>query len=63
MRSAPGRAQVKGRVAGHGNPVWRDTHQPSAVTAPAVQQCLDAGAALRGMTHMVRAGCAWLGCT
>lgn len=44
--------QVKGRVTGHGNPVWRATHEPAQQTAPAVQACLDAGANLRGITHM-----------
>ncbi len=29
--------QVKGHVTGHGNPTWRETHEPASATAPAVQ--------------------------
>jgi hypothetical protein len=45
-------AQVAGHRTGFGNPVWRDSHPPAACTAPAVQLLLDAGATLRGKTHM-----------
>lgn len=44
--------QVAGHRTGFGNPVWLDTHPPATRTAPAVQALLDAGATLRGKTHM-----------
>ncbi|PNW76486.1 hypothetical protein CHLRE_11g467630v5 [Chlamydomonas reinhardtii] len=43
---------VAGHRTGFGNPVWLDTHPPATRTAPAVQALLDAGATLRGKTHM-----------
>ncbi|GLC35083.1 hypothetical protein PLESTM_000277700 [Pleodorina starrii] len=43
---------VAGHLTGFGNPVWLETHPPAARTAPAVQALLDAGATLRGKTHM-----------
>ncbi|KAG1668983.1 hypothetical protein FOA52_000576 [Chlamydomonas sp. UWO 241] len=43
-------------VAGHptafGNPTWLATHAVPSTTAPAVQRLLDAGASIRGKTHM-----------
>ncbi|MGX9430687.1 MULTISPECIES: amidase [Bradyrhizobium] len=41
---------VAGEVTGGGNPDWLRTHLPAAHSAPAVEQCLAAGAALRGKT-------------
>ncbi|KAG2432169.1 hypothetical protein HXX76_009089 [Chlamydomonas incerta] len=43
---------VSGHRTGFGNPVWLETHPPATRTAPAVQALLDAGATLRGKTHM-----------
>lgn len=42
---------VKGRVAGCGNPEWERTHPPADRHAPALSALLEAGAQLRGMTH------------
>ena len=39
-------------MTGHGNPAWRATHESAEQTALAVQACLDAGAGVRGITHM-----------
>jgi amidase len=41
---------VAGRVAGCGNPSWRDSHPPASVHAVAVEQLLRAGARLVGAT-------------
>ncbi|KAG2439098.1 hypothetical protein HYH02_006620 [Chlamydomonas schloesseri] len=43
---------VAGHRTGFGNPTWLETHPPATRTAPAVQALLDAGATLRGKTHM-----------
>ncbi|MEW5297920.1 MAG: hypothetical protein WDW36_001098 [Sanguina aurantia] len=43
---------VAGHVTGFGSPTWLATHAPATATAPAVQLLLDAGANLRGKTHM-----------
>ncbi|MEJ8473817.1 amidase [Roseibium algae] len=40
------------RVAGNGNPTWKATHGPSAVTASVLAKVLDAGGRLAGFTHM-----------
>lgn len=45
-------SQIKGHVTGFGNPTWKATHGAAAVTARAVQLLLDAGAEVRGKTHM-----------
>lgn len=41
---------VAGHPTGAGNPTWLATHSAPAVTASAVQRCLDAGATLAGKT-------------
>jgi amidase len=41
---------VAGVAACFGNPTWRETHARATATAPAVQACLRAGAALVGVT-------------
>jgi amidase len=41
---------VAGQSACCGNPDWLESHPPADVTAPAVQQLVDAGATLVGMT-------------
>lgn len=42
-------------VAGHrnsaGNPTWLETHGPSENTAPVIEQLIENGATLKGMTH------------
>ncbi|GIL60003.1 hypothetical protein Vafri_14638 [Volvox africanus] len=43
---------VAGHLTGFGNPIWLETHPPATHTAPAVQALLNAGATLRGKTHM-----------
>jgi len=43
---------VAGYRTGFGNPLWLETHPVASSTAPAVQALLDAGATLRGRTHM-----------
>ncbi|KXZ51886.1 hypothetical protein GPECTOR_11g320 [Gonium pectorale] len=43
---------VAGHRTGFGNPLWLETHPPATRTSPAVQALLDAGATLRGKTHM-----------
>ncbi|KAG2488367.1 hypothetical protein HYH03_013056 [Edaphochlamys debaryana] len=43
---------IAGHRTGFGNPTWLETHPPAARTAPAVQALLDAGATMRGKTHM-----------
>ena len=43
---------IEGRVTGFGSPAWVATHDRAAVTARAVSQCADAGAAGVGVTHM-----------
>ncbi|WP_135505846.1 amidase [Roseovarius aestuariivivens] len=42
---------VAGRVAGCGNPEWKQTHLKAEAHAPAVQALLDAGGTCMGMTH------------
>jgi amidase len=41
---------IEGVGSCYGNPRWLDTHAPATRTAPVVQQLLDAGAHLRGVT-------------
>jgi amidase len=41
---------VAGHVTGCGSPQWLATHAPAAITAPAVQRLIDAGATLVGKT-------------
>lgn len=43
---------IEGRITGFGSPAWAATHDRAAVTARAVAQCADAGAAGVGVTHM-----------
>lgn len=43
---------IKGHRNACGNPTWYDTHSEATSTAPCVQQLLDAGAELVGITHM-----------
>jgi len=42
---------LKGRVAGCGNPEWLRTHDVAEADAPAITALLEAGATLRGMTQ------------
>ena len=42
---------IGGHKTGFGSPAWLETHAPAAVTAPAVQRLLDAGAHIAGKTH------------
>jgi hypothetical protein len=37
---------------GFGHPLWQETHPPATSTASAVIQLLEAGATVRGRTHM-----------
>lgn len=41
---------IVGSRTGFGNPAWLEYHPPAVVTAPAVQQLLDAGADMAGKT-------------
>lgn len=43
---------VEGYVAGFGNPVWAQTHEPATVTASAVRLLVEAGAKCVGKLHM-----------
>lgn len=42
---------IAGHRTGNGNPTWLVTHEPAALTAPAVAQLLAAGADMIGKTH------------
>lgn len=44
--------EIAGHTPSFGHPRWRDTHDSSTTTAPAVQALLDAGADLAGMAKM-----------
>ena len=44
--------QVAGQRTGFGNPLWLQTHPVASTTAAAVQALLNAGATLKGKTHM-----------
>jgi len=48
----PSRFDVKGYVAGFGNPDWARTHQVATSTAPTVLSVLSAGATCVGKTVM-----------
>jgi amidase len=43
---------IAGHPTGFGNPTWLATHAVPSASAPAVQRLLDAGASIRGKTHM-----------
>lgn len=41
---------IKNHIAGLGNPIWKQTHQPASHHAIAIRKLLNAGAALTGIT-------------
>lgn len=43
---------IAGRVTGAGNPDWCRTHAAASETAPVVQALLNAGASVKGITHL-----------
>jgi len=43
---------VRGQKIGFGNPTWRETHAAATEHSVSVQALLDAGASLKGRTHM-----------
>lgn len=42
--------EIKGHTASLGNPQWRATHQPSTATSPIIENLLNEGATLKGIT-------------